>query len=499
LGIELSISETKVIADFIVHGIVGKYYNANDRGATGTQKNTGIFITRTVREILLEGYTEPIFGALAPAFGLDPKAPAMAAADTPGALTDAQITANRLSKEAPCSPDNNLDATAGYVTATTSTNKYPRDANFNAGAAFPGSKNYCAMVGRSQTKPAGQGVAKYDTGKGDLDKRNLLIGLDGSTKMEGKCQCANPLPPIGCCWDPNFQQLEPPAGGTNLAFPSPQTIADGWRYGNPSTKPTLDLIKEDWPPAAGATTSMELPTHTWAYISQVKRALKLSYQSDVKVPNTELTLRRFGVNLGEENVYWKSKADKAINAAGFKCLVDITEVAPANAFLSTPHLGHCNAAEMAASPQYRIPTFDTTTFDPGMLETSIDIEPHTGATMCASERLGAYVGVPSTLLKYFNGWACAPAAGGGQVWPATEATCTTAKTYIIPWYWARRHACITPKSAKDVLNNFNAAKNFMFSINLVLLIIGIILALVGIIGAVVLCVGGKGSGANVKP
>lgn len=85
-----------------------------------------------------------------------------------------------------------------------------------------------------------------------------------------------------------------------------------------------------------------------------------------------------------------------------------------------------------------------------------------------------------------------------NTWPGTEASCLVAKDYIVPYYWLRRHACIKPKDAKTVLAGFAQAKSAMFTVNLILIIVGVILALVGIIGATVLCMG-KGTNANVAP
>jgi hypothetical protein len=512
-GSAVSYKEMQSFATYLTDGIVGNYYKNVDAGysvSTGAfvnlgEKNTGVFVTRTAAELLIDGYAEPIYGLVAPAFGLDPKAPSIVTKDTPGALTEAEITADRKKEEDPCGKTDGSDASAAFHFKMTSSNKYPTRAIVTSGASWPGAAAYCGAPkavggagGYKVTKPPNQGKVMHDTGKGDLDKRNLLIALDGTSKMEGKC--SHGIAPLysNKCWDPKAQFFEPAAGGSNLGFPNPQTIQDGWRYGNPSTKPSFDLIKEEWPPASGAETKIELPTYTNAYISQVRRALKLEYKENVKVPDTELTLRRFGIDLAKEGVYWKGKKDVAINAEGYSCLIDISEInSPTTAFLGPPHLAQCTKADYAKSTSYTTAAFDTTTFNPGSLETTVDIEPHTGATMCANERLGAYLGIDSSTMKIFNGWTCS-ATPGLNTWPGTELSCPVAKDYIVPYYWLRRHACIKPKDAKTVLAGFAAAKSAMFTVNLILIIVGVILALVGIIGATVLCMG-KGTNANVAP
>eukprot|EP00947_MAST-08B_sp_MAST-8B-sp1_P001107 g1107.t1 len=505
------------LASYLVNDFAKKVLT--DQFKVGTK--SGLFIKAKAGDILLNGYEEPVYGALgallAPPdanfylvnkYGANWNANAAEAAERatkaaiqlkkgpafvagsegpgePGMLTADQIALYNSKDNAPCKD-------------TPKVSKYR-----NMAADFPATKDYCAATGKPQAKPAGQGSATWDTAKTTLADRGVLKALSGSTKMAGECVCYSDIGSVGCCWDKDKQFLAPPAGGANLVVNTDPKSPGVWRYGNPSTAPTLDLIKQDYN-GPGDKTYDDLPKSTVAYISQAQRGLKLTYSKDVKIPaenekgteKKELKLRRFTANLANHGDYWESAADVALHTEGYTCALDMTEKAPAKAFLGHPHLTGCDKVKMAASTKYTGPEFDTSTYNPGDLSTNIDIEPHTGATMCANQRLGAYLVIDTSLMQLLHGGTCGGAAGIGLEWPFTEDACTSSKDIVVPYYWLNLNACAKPDQAYTLWSLLNFVRFMMYTLPGILFGVGGGLA--GL-GAILLAMSAKKKGSGVNP
>jgi hypothetical protein len=505
------------LASYLVNDFAKKVLT--DQFKVGTK--SGLFIKAKAGDILLNGYEEPVYGALgallAPPdanfylvnkYGANwnasaaeakeraakaaiqlKKGPAFVAGSEgpgePGMLTADQIALYNSKDNAPCKD-------------TPEVPKYR-----NMAAKFPATKDYCAATGKPQAKPAGQGSATWDTAKTTLADRGVLKALSGSTKMAGECVCYSDIGSVGCCWDKDKQFMAPPAGGANLVVNTDPKSPGVWRYGNPSTAPTLDLIKQDYN-GPGDKTYDDLPKSTVAYISQAQRGLKLTYSKDVKIPaenekgteKKELKLRRFTANLANHGDYWESAADVALHTEGYTCALDMTEKAPAKAFLGHPHLTGCDKVKMAASTKYTGPEFDTSTYNPGDLSTNIDIEPHTGATMCANQRLGAYLVIDTSLMQLLHGGTCGGAAGIGLEWPFTEDACTSSKDIVVPYYWLNLNACAKPDQAYTLWSLLNFVRYMMSTLPGILFGVG---GTLFCLGAVLLGVGAKKGGSGVKP
>ena len=181
---------------------------------------------------------------------------------------------------------------------------------------------------------------------------------------------------------------------------------------------------------------------------------QFDFKEVVDDPFKNLKLRRFRTSIIAPGTFWKSKADTILHAAGVKCGIDISEINnDVPTLLAKPHLFECDPKDLLASSEYTVPVWNTSKFDVGDVDTSLDYEPHTGMVVCAHERLAAYFILDPSLTKVFYGGMCGTVPDAK--YPTTLVTCAKPKKIIVPYYWAHRSPCLTEKQSTSLKENFD--------------------------------------------
>ena len=98
--------------------------------------------------------------------------------------------------------------------------------------------------------------------------------------------------------------------------------------------------------------------------------------------------------------------------------------------------------------------------------------------VCANERLGAYLVFDPKLTAVLFGGACGKP--GMESYPASLTGCLTAKSIIVPYYWAKRLPCVGAAQALSFSNNFALVKQMQGPATKALLVVGVVLLIAGL-------------------
>jgi len=405
---------------------------------------SGPFITRSVQDMLFKkgGFTDPVWSTLAPFIGQSPLTATIlngARGDPKAAPTDTEVKAFSDANKAGCP---NSPASMGQVA--------PKDC-----LARP------ALYGTFSDRMGNTATTFHNRGH--------VVKINGMDVMGGKCENG--------CWNAKAPLMTKTVNGTTelLKIGHVETGANAWSTGNVS--PRMKLIEEVFPPVEGQVNPMTLDKSVNVYVGQARRTLKFDFKENVKDPSGKLHLRRFETKIAGEGAYWKSDADAALHSAGVKCLLDVAEFSGAPALLGKPHLLECLKADTDKSTTHTVPTWESKSAarDVG---TWVDMEPHTGMAVCAEERLAAYLVFDPKLTAVLFGGACGKP--GMESYPASLAGCASAKSIIVPYYWAKRFPCVSAAQALSFSNNFALVKQMQGPATVALLVLGTILLIVGL-------------------
>jgi hypothetical protein len=405
---------------------------------------SGPFVTRSAKDMLFKegGFAEPVWSSLAPLIGQSPMTATIlngARGDPKAAPTDKEVKALSDANKAGCP---NSPASLGQVA--------PKDC-----LARP------ALFGTFSSRMGNTATTFHNRGH--------VVKIDGMEVMAGKCE--------GGCWNAKAPLMTKTVNGTNelLKIGHVETGANAWSTGGVS--PRMKLIEEVFPPVEGQVSPMSLDMSANIYVGQAKRTLKFDFKENVKDPSGKLHLRRFETKIAGEGAYWKTDADAALHSAGVKCLLDVAEFSGAPALLGKPHLLECLKADTDKSTTYTVPTWESGSAarDVG---TWVDMEPHTGMAVCANERLGAYLVFDPKLTAVLFGGACGKP--GMESYPASLTGCLTAKSIIVPYYWAKRLPCVGAAQALSFSNNFALVKQMQGPATKALLVVGVVLLIAGL-------------------
>jgi hypothetical protein len=452
MGVSLTTAQIQDVAVHLVNGVTKEIFKSQYSGF----KLSGPIITRPVKDMLMKkgGFVEPFFAGMAALLGVGTETKTVINAAT-AAPTTAEVDAKSKKNKAGC-----VGAAAAITLAPTT----------------------------CKARPAAYGTTQQHMGntKATMKDRGVYKQIDGSTAIAGEC--------VAGCWKAENAVFKSTKSGAqeNQVIGKVNGKDAIWNSG--TQPPMLALIHEAYPLKEGS--ALKFDTEAHIYVSNAKRPFKFEYTEDVDSPDKKLKMRRFMTTINSNTSFY-TDADRALEAGGVKCAFDITEISSDDksvpALLSKPHLLDCAAADLKASTTITTPVWSETTGAKLLkadLDFNIDFEPHTGAAMCANQRIGAYMLYDPTLGKLFHGGMCGKGAALAN-YPASLAGCAgTVKKIVFPWYWVNVRPCLDSATETSVAGQFATVKMMSGTVSMALLAAGAVVALIGLILIALSCKGG---------
>ena len=454
MGVSLTTAQIQDVAVHLVNGVTKEIFKSQYSGF----KLSGPIITRPVKDMLMKkgGFVEPFFAGMAALLGVSTDTQTVLTVAT-AAPTKAEVDAKSKKNKAGC---------------------------VGAAAAIKLAPTTC------KARPAAYGTSQEHMGntKATMKDRGVIKQIDGSTAIAGEC--------VAGCWKAENAVFKSTKSGAQKNQVIGKVNGKDAIWNSGTQPPMLALIKEAYPLKEGS--ALKFDTEAHIYVGNVQRPIKFEYTEDVDSPNKKLKMRRFMTTINSNTSFY-TDADRALEAGGVKCAFDITEISSADksvpALLSKPHLLDCAAADLKASTTITVPVWSETTGAKLLkadLDFNIDFEPHTGAAMCANQRLGAYMLYDPTLGKLFHGGMCGKGVAFAN-YPASLAGCAgTVKKIVFPWYWVNVKPCLDSATETSVAGQFATVKMMSGTVGMALLAVGAVVALIGSSLIAMSCKGGSG-------